>query len=93
MIISDLYIATEVVVLSLSHSIAINPGYSSISLEHGSSRRATTKTKTKILDGTEKERERERERIVYGSVLTLRLANTEQMHEWAKMRMLVGDGL
>ena len=59
MIISDLYIAAEVVVLGLGHSIAINPGYRSISLKHGGSRRATTDTKSKILDGTERgERDR-----------------------------------
>ena len=40
----------------------INPGYGSISLEHGSSSVAATETKSKVLDCTEKERKREKER-------------------------------
>ena len=61
MIISDLYIVTEVVVLSLGHSTAINQGYGSISLEHGGSSVTATETKTKILDSTEGE---ERDRVI-----------------------------
>ena len=45
-LVSDLYIVAEVVVLCLGHSVAINPGYGSISLEHGSSGVATTETKS-----------------------------------------------
>ena len=47
---TNLYIVAEVVVLCLCPSILINPGYGSISLEHGSSTVATTETKTKVLD-------------------------------------------
>ena len=57
----DLYIVAEVVVLCLCHTTAINPGYGSISLEHGSCSGTATETKTKVLDGAVEERERERE--------------------------------
>ena len=62
---ANLYIAAKVVVLSLGSSIAINPGYSSISLEHRSHTVTTTETKTKVLDGAERERERERDYRYY----------------------------
>lgn len=44
-----LRVLTEVIILSLSHSIPINPGYGSISLEHGSHRVAATESKSKVL--------------------------------------------
>ena len=60
---TNLYIATKVVVLSLGSSVAINPGYGSISFEHGSNGVATTESKPKVLDNAEKEEgERERKR-------------------------------
>ena len=63
---TNLYIATKVVVLSLGSSVAINPGYGSISLEHGSSRVAATDTKSKVLDSAERERERELHALLKG---------------------------
>ena len=48
-----LNIATEIVVLCLCLSIAIHPGYGSISLKHGRRRVATTETKAKILSCTD----------------------------------------
>ena len=55
--------------MCLGYSVAINPGYGSISLEHTGSSVAATQTKSKVLDGAKreeggkgKERERERER-------------------------------
>ena len=43
-------VLTEVIILSLSHSIPINPGYGSISLEHESLSVTATETKSKVLN-------------------------------------------
>ena len=48
--VANLYIAAEVVVLCLSHSVIVDPGYGSVSLEHGRSRGTGTETKSKVLD-------------------------------------------
>ena len=48
---ADLHIVAEVVVLCLSHSVVVDPGYGSVGLEHGRHGVTATETKSKVLDG------------------------------------------